>query len=211
MFFELFFLILKGVPGGSKRTTITHLDSKQKVEHQRRVAAAKRKSHIQHEHEPTSSRRSSSSTSSTRNKNNIKKSNKPTKPNKSITTTSYRRSSNNNRRNSVYNTSPSRRTMDIRFMGLPKVAIDQYLQMEHLNLRKEFKTKRKTIAKKRKSSQSHKRNHVEEEAEEAMDIAKQDSMDSLYSFIDKKVHDYTKHNSKKHSISYYKHHIHNGK
>ena len=98
-------------------------------------------------------------------------------------------------------------------MGLPTDTVDRYLQMEHLNLRKEFKTKRKMITKKRKPSgqQSHKRNHVEEEAEEAMDIAKQDSMDSIYSFIDKKVQDYTKHNSKKHSISYYKHHIHNGK
>ena len=187
----------KGVPGGTKRTTITRLDSKQKLEHQRRIA--KKKSRIQQQ------------STTKRQQKGIKKSTKSTKPN--------RPTNKNSKRTSYYNTSPSRRTMDIRFMGLPTDAVTRYLQMEHMNLRKEFKTKRKTITptapiknkKKSQSTRSHKRNHVEQEAQDAIDIAKQNSMDSLYSFIDRKVHDYTKHNSKKHSISYYKHHIHNGK
>ena len=209
------------ISGGVKRTTISHLDNNQKMDHQRRqILSAKKKS----QHLLISN---GAGGESPRRKTPTKKAKKSTKtssskrfPTANTNTRSQHQRQNPNRNSGNSNnnfdaaTSPSRRTMDIHFLGLPNNAVSKYLQLEHMNLREEFKSKRKSTItatnSNKKPTKPHKRNHVEQESSDPMDIAKKDSLDSIYSFIDKKVHDLKQH-SKKHSISYYKHHIHNGK
>ena len=171
---------------GTKRTTISHLDKKQKFDRQQRIS--KKKSRI-------------SNSKKLLRKNATKRSR-----------TSGRFSSKSTNSYLPYAT-PVRRKMDIHFMGVPSSNIDHYLLKEHQNLRKEFKSKRKNILKRRNKGRaaSHKRERIQQSA---MDIAKQDSMDSLYSFISKKVQEYAATQAepaKKRDMNYYKHHIHNGK
>jgi len=171
---------------GVKRTMITRLDEKQQLQRQQRLAKKKKKR------------------SKLENNKNSRFSKTPTARGSKRSRVVGRRKSNRN----IYHESPVRRTMDIHFFGLPSSSVNHALLMENRELRREFRPKR--THKKRTSIGGRSSHKQDELTQSAMDIAKQDSMDSLYSFIDKRVHDLSTHASKKHDMNYYKHHIHNG-